>query len=282
MLKLLRANAGRLRTDKVFWSVLGSMAFYAFFLCFMAYYQKYVTGTGNLIIFDEILLSAYGVKGYITFPAFLLAIFCSLFIGTEFSDGTIRNKIIVGRTRAQLYLSHFLTCSAVGLLMNLLFFLLVCAVGIPLFGAPTLPPATLVSWIGAGTLSILSYSALFTFLSMLVQNKTTVSIVSLITLFAAILVTTYLMSRLGQPEMIQAYEMTDGESIVKLMPNPNFLAPGPRAVVEFITDLLPTGQSLQISSLSALRPLRMALCSVGMIAATNLAGIFLFQRKDLK
>lgn len=285
MLKLLRANAGRLRSDKAFWVVMCGTVVYALFICFVAFYQKYISGSGFLITFDELFMYAYGLGGSvnITIPAILLGIFSSLFIGTEFSDGTIRNKIVVGRTRVELYLSHFLTCAAMGILINLSYFILVSVICIPVLGPLTLPADVLVPWLAAGTLSILSYAALFTLLSMLVQNKTAVSITTLLTLFTAIFLVMLLIMRLGEPEYIEVYEMVDNaEGVMKTIPNPLFLTPGPRAVVEFIIDLFPTGQSLQLSAQTAPRPLRMALCSLGMIVAANLAGIFFFQRRDLK
>lgn len=42
---------------------------------------------------------------YSFFIGILSAIFCSLFTGTEYSDGTIRNKIVVGHSRISIYLS---------------------------------------------------------------------------------------------------------------------------------------------------------------------------------
>ena len=47
------------------------------------------------------------------------AIFTSLFIGSEYSDGTIRNKIIVGHSRIRIYLVNFIVCAIASVLFSL-------------------------------------------------------------------------------------------------------------------------------------------------------------------
>ena len=41
-----------------------------------------------------------GFFGCALFIGIVMAVFCSLFIGTEYSEGTIRNKIIIGQKEA--------------------------------------------------------------------------------------------------------------------------------------------------------------------------------------
>ena len=48
-----------------------------------------------------------GFFGCALFIGIVMAVFCSLFIGTEYSEGTIRNKIIIGQKRGAVYLSNF-------------------------------------------------------------------------------------------------------------------------------------------------------------------------------
>ena len=42
------------------------------------------------------------------------------------------------------------------------------------------------------------------------------------------------------------------------------------------------GQSIQYIDVSPARPLQLALCSLGTVAVTTIAGVALFRRKDLK
>ena len=39
------------------------------------------------------------------------AILTSMFIGSEYSDGTIRNKLVVGHSRMRIYLANLIVCS---------------------------------------------------------------------------------------------------------------------------------------------------------------------------
>ena len=81
---------------------------------------------------------------FVLMSGVVLSAFCSLFVGAEYSDGVIRNKIAVGHSRANLYLANLVTCSAAGILVCLGYILPMTAVGIPLMGGFTLPPASIL------------------------------------------------------------------------------------------------------------------------------------------
>ena len=53
----------------------------------------------------------------VIFP-FLIAVFVSLFIGKDFHDGTIRNKIAVGNKRGVIYFSELAVCSTASVLFQ--------------------------------------------------------------------------------------------------------------------------------------------------------------------
>lgn len=126
MSKLLSANFIRLRKDKFFW--IGMIFMLAAGISFpvMRYMDMRQTQTINNI--DN------GFFGCALFIGIVMAVFCSLFIGTEYSDGTIRNKVIIGQKRVSIYLANFIICSIVSIVMCAMFFIPYLCIGIPLLG----------------------------------------------------------------------------------------------------------------------------------------------------
>ena len=102
MSKLLSANFIRLKKDKFFWSGLVFMLAAGIFFPVMRYMDMRQTQTINRI--DN------GFFGCALFIGIVMAVFCILFIGREYSEGTIRKKIIIGQKRGTVYLSNFITC----------------------------------------------------------------------------------------------------------------------------------------------------------------------------
>ena len=84
MSRLLAAGFTRLKKSKIFWLLMVMMFALGIFFPVSQYnsMQKYNTsGTLDSPFFSHVM-----------FMGILTAVFCSLFIGTEYSDGTIRNK----------------------------------------------------------------------------------------------------------------------------------------------------------------------------------------------
>lgn len=280
MLKLLRANLVRLVMGKIFIVCAVVMALYGLFICIAMHYSMHLNNTQ--IPFDNIFMNGYGFEGTIAIPGILMAVLCSVFIGTEFSDGTIRNKLIVGRTRTEIYLSNFVTCAVAGIFLNIIYIIIVCIVGIPLFGLIQVSASIMLRLILDGTLMLISYAAVFNLLSMLIQNKTTTSIISIIGVMVIMIISIDMIFRIREPEFVDAFKIVSGEEIWTKVRNTRYLSESARAVCQFIIDLLPTGQSLQISGMTAPHLWLMALYSTLLTIAANIAGVLFFKRKDLK
>ena len=124
MSRLLNAGFSRLKKSKCFRGFMIFMFLFGGYIKIAEFYnqEKYNTS----IPLDS------GLFVYVTVIGILLAAFISLFIGTEYNDGTIRNKLVIGHTRSAIYLSNLIVCLAAGLLMCLSFLCASLLIGIPL------------------------------------------------------------------------------------------------------------------------------------------------------
>lgn len=275
MRKLLRANIARLKCGRLLWILIAAAPIMGLIAC----YNKYQMITVNKFpgTLDEIFFGAYPFWGI------ALAILASLFIGTEYSDGTIRNKLVVGRKRTDVYLANFITCAAIGAILNLIYLAVLCALGIPLIGPLQMEIARILVLLAVGLLVTVAFAAIFTLVSMLVTSRTISVLVCILGIVAAITGTLILRSQLDEPEfhsdaiLIKDNYVQETEPV----PNPLYVGPEKRAVYETILDILPTGQAVQLWILDVERPWRMMLCSIAVIVLSNAAGVFFFRRKDL-
>lgn len=279
MSKLLHANFLRLRKDKYFWIGIVVMVLYGVMDSVGQYrnlkvYDMHVT-------FDAVFFASHIIIGM------LIAAFVSLFVGTEYSDGTIRNKLMVGCNRRNIYLSNFITCSAAGVFMNFSYMITASMIGIPLFGSFEMAWQEVVIYVVNGVLMIIAFAAIFTMLSMLNQNKALVAIISMVGIFAILFLSIYITMKLGEPEFTDAVSMSEtvGDTVTQTMqriPNPMYLSPSQRSIYQFLFDFLPTGQGIQISAGAVTHPVTIGIYSIAIAVAANMIGVFCFRRKDLK
>lgn len=280
MNKLLKANFSRAKKDMVFKISLLFTVLYAILTVIAGWRSMEINDVQ--IPMDSLFLNSFGVSGFVAVPGIVLAAFCSMFIGTEFSDGTLRNKLIVGHRRREIYLANFLTCALSGIFFNLVYLLTASMIGIPLFGGFQLETGTLLLLMADGMLAIIAYAAFFNMLTMMLQNKTVCVCLALITVMASMFLCFYLMRRLEGPPMVEVYQMAGGQTTTETVPNKQYIAGSARKAVQFIIDFLPSGQSLQLSGQSAPHLKLMPLYSAVIIFLTNAFGMLLFGRKDIR
>lgn len=277
MSKLLSANIMRLRKDKAFWvCVFGSILFGA--VCCLLAYQDMVK-YHSIYTTDELLFRIFLLIGI------MIAVFSSLYLGTEYSDGTIRNKLMVGHKRIHVYLTNCITVFLAGLFISMVYIMVVLIIGTPLFGFLTVDSKTLICYLLVSCLMILATSSLCCLLSMLNQSKAIVAVISILAVVACLVYVSYVFSNLNAPEYYSGYSFVDSAGVVQQGEsylNPGYLRSPEREIYEFISDFIPMGQGMQISGWQIARPLQMILCSVFITISSNVAGIFFFQRKDIK
>lgn len=281
MRNLLAANFGRLKKDNCFWLCVLVM----FVLGILQPVLKYINikKGGFSSSTDDILFM------YTLWAGIVLSVFCSLFIGTEYSDGTIRNKIIVGHTRTAVYLSNLVVCMTAGVFICLSGVAASLLVGIPLLGYFQSDIRILLLLLLCSFVMSFAYAGIFTLIAMLNQNKAIVAVFCILGAFILLFAASYINSRLQEPEFINTYTYTlsdkeDGSGIKTDDPTPNplYLSGTKREMYEFLYDLLPSGQAIQLYMRSPAHLWQMYLYSLGILAATTGCGLICFRKKDLK
>ena len=276
MRDLLSSSLSRAVKDKVFWFCALAVSFLAVY----ALIQNYV----YQIKFEETYALDGMLFGYNLFVPFQCAVFCSLFLGTEYDHGVIRNKLIVGHTRASVYLANLIAAFVASVLMSLAC-LAVCAVlGTPMYGWLKMPVGFMATILVSSLLMIAAVCAVCTLCAMLIHKKALLAIVLLMGTLALMAVAISLQAGLDAPEFYPyAAEMVDGELVMMDdVANPRYLSGLKRDIYQFIYDFLPTGQAMQYNRGQADHPVLMCLSSIAITAVTTAAGLAAFRRKDIQ
>lgn len=276
MRKLIRANCFRLFKDKVFIIFNILMLLIGLFIPLIHYIDN-VKNDAMWTIDSTCFLYAFIVP-------VLLSIMISLFIGCEYSDGTIRNKIIYGHKRYSIYLSNFIVCSLGGFVLSISYLISHTAFGMILLGSFKTSLTTLIFYVIVSFVVILAYVSLFTIISMLLFNKSYSIASSLLLAFALLFIGVRITSALNEPEYYSGYSYSkDGETIEDdELKNPYYLSGTKREIYEFLLDFIPGGQTLQIANMSADNLILIVLYDGIIIFSFIGSGILLFQKKDLK
>lgn len=287
MTNLLRADFARLKKSKVFWLLTAAIL---------------IISAANCIDMGRRALSNPNVDPPLEFVCFnmgpfipiFIAAFVSLFLGTEYSDGTIRNKVVIGQKRTAIYLANFITCGSASLVMCLAWHI-GSLVGLPILGVWQLGAAAWLLYVLLSMLFTLAICAIFCLISHLWTNKALVAVAAIILALGLIYAGSSLYNRLLAPEetrdFITAFDAETGEMQIlpsDSRPNPEYIAEPLRTVCKTALNTLPTGQAILMANVTdsgyeaLTMPLLQPLASVAVILLFTAVGLLLFSRKDIK
>ncbi len=276
MHKLLNANFSRLRKNKVFWLCIAAVFLIAAFNVLNFYRQ--ITSV------DEVAFAGLEEHYFELLPLFgiLSSIVIGLFLGTEYSDGTMRNKLIIGHTRTNIYLSSAVTCAAVSAAVTFSMFV-GGAIGIPLLGFQTMPLSAILLYMLAGVLSSVALSAVFTLISMNCSRKAEGAVIAILSALAMMIIGSVIYNMLQEPEMISEMVMTsNGIDHTEPHLNPDYVGGTLRSVLIVLLQILPSGQQILMANLELLQPTRCMFYSVGLTVVLTICGKIIYRKKDLK
>lgn len=286
MSRLIKANFSRLFKSGIF-------RLYAAFssgigvLCVLMRYLDYQR---NMEYYDKLPPEYHTIDGIafvgIWYLLFAIPVFVGIFLGTEYSDGTIRNKLVVGHKRSDIYLANLIVCTAgtligvgLNLLINFTFGSALC--GLEVLKANDIIKTTLYTFI-----ALISATAIMVLISMVINSKAgasvSVIIITMIMFFSSIAI----QNRLESPEYYEGYSYVDEETgTIIEMPaekNPSYLDGTKRKVYQAVYDIMPTSHIYEYTIICNENPGKhLGYDGIILIAATAL-GIILFRKKDLK
>lgn len=281
MSKLLSANFYRMIKTKFFWisiiSVIAAAAFYP-------------------VLFHYTDMPASNCFGSINFFILLAMLFCAMFIGTDYSDGTIRNKIVLGHTKTSIYLANFITCLIQNFILCALHILVYCCVDVLIFDNSIPKIKEFLLLIMITVMLEVAFTSIYTLISMSCENKSNAFIICFVCLFALAMSSEFIGIQVDNSfnEMMQKpYELINSmfpeefQLQMTNLKNLNEVKNGAEygmkeKILKFLYDFLPSGQSFQLKNLDENKAWLLALYSGIIAAATNFTGIFVFHKKDLK
>jgi len=280
MRNLLSANLLRLRKSVLFWGTL--ILSFGFGICVTV---SQVTEQIRYGGFPD----SPAFSRYAALIGVVIAVFVSLFFGTEYNDGTIRNKIITGQPRVSIYLANLITGAACALLFCTAYFVACLGLSAPfvssgVLGELELPPLTFALTIVGILVLSLAYTGLFLLVTMNSSRKTTSSVLCILMSCLLLISGVYLEGRLDEPEYTSGYSFSVNGQLVSEEPqlNPRYLRGLERDVYQFLCDFTPGGQSTQYAMVESGNLAIKPAYSLVILLAASAGGIALFRKKDLK
>lgn len=126
MRKLLYANFFRLWKSKIFWIlevlsvIIGSIFSILAIINTQSMGENWYLRNGNYYFFCVLV-----------YIGAIISIFSSFYIGTDYSDGTIRNKLSTGHSRMDVYIVNLIVTVVCGILFAVTHMLAFICVGFP-------------------------------------------------------------------------------------------------------------------------------------------------------
>lgn len=274
MRKLLTANFARLWRSKIFSFVLLT-----------------ATVMSGLLLFASQFDGASDIK-YMDFPFFsqfiynplILAVFITLFLGTEYSDGTLRNKLSVGHSRGSVYAANLCASVILSVAFVVIQVLFCLGIGSLVFEPFRMPMEYVVIAAITACITAITSASIFTAFAMNIQNKA-VSIISMVGLsFAVMLLVSMISGVLYAPEMVYEYteKTATGLTYGPLVPNSGYIRGSARTIAEWVNDILPQGQLYSIYAYDFDRYLRWPVTSAVVLVVSTVWGYYSFCKKDIK
>lgn len=276
MRKLLRANFSRLMKDKLFGILMAAELFLGGLFPIFHYMDNLDEKAGWTQDSTFFIMAI--------FVPMMISVVTSLFIGTEYSDGTMRNKLIVGHGRSRIYAANLITNIETAFMLMFAFMVTHICVGTPLLGWFEADAKKIIAYVLVSLMMTAACTSIFTLIAMLCSNKAYSVAGCILLIFLLLFMGIRITSALNEPEYYSAYSYTEnGVTVAEDEErNPNYLSGTKREVFEFLNEFLPGGQMLKMSTMKVDHLGRSAVYDGIIFVVTTGSGLLIFRKKDLK
>ena len=297
MIKLLNAGFTRLRKSKLFIIFVIFIVGLSAVLIYNNYsnIEKYKNQDKNIY---QLVLNYSQIAG------FIVAIFTCLYLGTEYSEGGIRNKVIIGHKRTKIYLSNLIIVAGFNIILYFLFVVISLTVGTPLLSKADAVIKEFPKYLIYIFLLIIAYSSIATFLVMTISNSTIVILTIMIVTFGSFVFGFYSRNeaqKIKNPYYV--YQDENGELITEVIDDEYNSYPGDFLVNlhDKLLKINPIGQALvicqdSVTIYSGIEPFQMLgsfttkeidmtkfpIYSIADIIVFTALGLIIFNKKELK
>ncbi len=291
MYNLISANLAKMRKSLCFKIYLAFALLYSILSIIFRFVEiERIVGSEY---FDETLAELSFNADSIMFDSAMTMIcaavvFTGLFIGREYGDGTMRNKLIAGYKRSAVYLSNLISCIAANVTAMLIALGTALAAGIPLFGTKfTLPHIVLfIVFMIADNAAVTS---VLLFVSMIISCRSAGIVTLVLSFIGLFFVSVYIEGRLNNPEYYFEYALKTDENgdyypeAGEKMLNPYYISGTQRKIYEFLDENLPVSQLYHMASEGDTpdSPISLASDAAVLILFTG-AGIMIFRKKNIR
>ena len=278
MRKLLTASFSRLWKEKMFWIAFVFMSIGSACFSWMSY-NTAMKNTGIEFYVEDMMFNMLPMIG------FVFVFFISMRLGTEFDEHTIRNKLVVGYNRTQVYFAEYITCMTASLILLVVMLLCSTLSGWFFFRKFQSGWMEVAFLLLCCVLMTSVFSAMSVGICMNVRNKATSLVASLVFLFAILLLASFCINVLAEEPMAYSsisITVEGGVQFGDLVENPAYIDGFQRTIYELIADILPTGQTIQLNNLDYERAVRWPLLSVIMLLVSTFAGYLPFRKRDIR
>ena len=276
MMNLLYAGLVRIMKSRIFWFGTFMMAFLSFWFCFYEY-SPYRQQSADPVYTEEVYFNLLPYIGI------FLAVLISMTAGKEVSMGILRNKLIAGHTRSDVYFSHLILGMGITAVLLMIHFI-TSGICCHIFFLPTrfsvgeqlLCALTVIS--GSAV-----YTSLFNLIAINLHRLSSVSVLSLLSSMYLMQRSSRIHNALSESRLVAGeYIVTSNRAYYELVINPYYPTGWKRTLLEFLQDLLPTGQLTQIMAGDLSSAWCWPILSVLLAAGFSLAGYLLFRTKNIR